>query len=155
MIIPDVNLLLYAYDSGSPFHARASVWWEGCLSGSERIGLPHVVLFGFIRLGTHARVFRDPMTPTEASGHVRSWIEQPPVEVLPPDPDHLSRTLSLLESLGAAANLVTDAQLAALAIHYGAILHTADADFVRFPGLRWWNPLTETGSPRLRRPKHP
>lgn len=155
MIIPDVNLLLYAYDSSSSCHARAVDWWEACLSGSERIGLPHVVLFGFIRVGTHARVFREPLTPAEATRHVRAWLEQPVVEVLPPDSDHLLRTLTLLESLGTAANLVSDAQLAALAIHYGAVLHTADADFVRFPGLRWFNPLTGTGTHRIRRSKLP
>ena len=36
---------------------------------------------------------------------------------------------------------LTDAYLAALAIDYQAELHSCDTDFIRFPGLRWKNPL--------------
>ena len=45
MIIPDINLLLYAYDAASPFHPRASVWWSNCLSGAEPVAFPSVVIF--------------------------------------------------------------------------------------------------------------
>ena len=47
----------------------------------------------------------------------------------------------LLRGLGTAGNLTTDAHLAALAMEYQATLHTTDADFARFPGLKWENPL--------------
>lgn len=151
MIIPDINLLLYAYDAGSPFHAKAAGWWQRCLSSTETVGLLHVVLFGFVRIATNARAFASPMTSTEAAGHVRSWLEQPPVQVVNPGPDHLRQTLKLLEDLGTAGNLVSDAQMAALAMDHGAVLHTADTDFVRFQGLRWFNPITETGSANLLR----
>ncbi len=141
MIIPDLNLLLYTYDSGSPFHAKAAAWWQECLSGKEPVGLPLVVVFGFVRITTHSRVFRSPMTPSEAARHVRSWQAQPVVQILEPCPDHVESVLNLLESLSAAGSLVTDAQIAALTIEYEAVLHTADTDFMRFPGLRWHNPL--------------
>lgn len=150
MIVPDINLLLYAYDSSSPFHSKAAHWWQSCLSGTEPVGLLHVVVFGFVRIATHARAFQNPMTSAEAAGHVRSWLAQPPVQVLDPGPDHLRHTLQLLETLGTAGNLVSDAQMAALAMDYEAVVHTADADFVRFQGLRWFNPITGTGSGRLR-----
>jgi uncharacterized protein len=153
VIIPDINLLLYAHDSSSPFHAQAVAWWQSCLSGTESIGLLHVVTFGFVRIATNSRAFVNPMTAAEAAGHVRSWLEQPPVQVIAPGPDHLRQTLELLETLGTAGNLVSDAQMAALAMDHGAVLHTADSDFVRFPGLRWFNPITATGSARLRRTK--
>ncbi len=153
MIIPDINLLLYAYDSSSPFHPKAAGWWQSCLSGTEPVGLLHVVTFGFVRIATNARAFLNPMTPAEAAGHVRSWLEQPPVQVLDPEPDHIRHTLKLLETLGTAGNLVSDAQMAALAMDQDAVLHTADTDFVRFQGLRWFNPLTATGSASLRRIK--
>ncbi len=142
MIIPDLNLLLYAYDVGSPFHAKSKAWWEHCLSGEEPVGIPTLVAFGFVRLGTHARVFRQPMTPGEAARHVRSWLAQPVARILEPGDGHLERVLALLETLETAGNLVTDAQLAALAMEHTAVLHTADADFLRFPGLKWLNPLT-------------
>jgi hypothetical protein len=47
----------------------------------------------------------------------------------------------LLEPLGTAGNLTTDAHLAALALEHDAELCSVDADFSRFPGLRWSNPL--------------
>ena len=151
MIIPDINLLLYSYDSDSPFHGKAAAWWQACLSGAEPVGLPQVVVFGFVRVGTNARVFRNPFTPAEAAGHVRAWWAQPVVRPLSCGPDHVERVLRLLEALGTGANLVTDAQIAAIAMEHEAVLYTADADFVRFPGLRWLNPLTGAGSRSLRK----
>ena len=142
MIVPDVNLLLYAYDANSRFHAAAAAWWRACLSGSEPVGLLSVVVFGFVRISTSARVFENPLTPGEAAGHIRAWLAQPIVQVLEPRDTHIDRVLSLLESLGTGANLVTDAQIAALVIESDAVLHTADADFLRVSGLRWFNPLT-------------
>jgi uncharacterized protein len=141
MIIPDVNLLLYAYDSDSPFHAKAAAWWQDCLSGPEPVGIPAVVIFGFIRIGTHPRVFLNPLSPAEAAELVRSWIAQPMAQILDGGSNHLDRVLHLLDAIGTAGNLVTDAQIAAFAIEYEAVLHSADSDFTRFPGLRWKNPL--------------
>lgn len=151
MIVPDINLLLYAYDARSPFHAKAAAWWRKCLSGNEAVGLPPVVAFGFARIGTHPRVFENPMTPAEAAGHIRSWLARPEVKLLEPRGDHVEQVLKLLEALGAAGNLVTDAQIAALAIEHGAVLHTADTDFFRFPGLRSLNPLSGARSARVPR----
>ncbi|MBN9690524.1 MAG: PIN domain-containing protein [Verrucomicrobia bacterium] len=149
MIVPDINLLIYTYDASSPFHSKAVPWWQSCLSGTEPVGLLHVVLFGFVRIVTHPRAFRNPMTVAEATGHVCSWLEQPPVQVVAPEADHVRDTLKLLETLGTAGNLVSDAQIAALVMNNGAVLHTTDADFVRFPRLRWFNPITGAGSSRL------
>jgi len=153
MIVPDVNLVLYAYDSASAFHVKARRWWEELLSGTERVGLAEVVIFSFMRLGTSSRAFQHPLLPSEAAGHVRSWLAQPCVSLVTRDPDHVEQVLVLLEKLGAAGNLVTDAQLAALTIQNGAILHTADSDFVRFPTLRWFNPISGRGSDSVRHRK--
>ncbi len=153
MIVADINLLLYAYDSRSPFHSKAAAWWQRCLSGAEPIGLAQVVLFGFVRIATNGRVFRNPMTAIEAAEHVRAWQTQPVVQILEPRVDHVAQVLKLLEALGTAGNLVSDAQLAALAIEHGAVLHTADADFLRFRGLRWFNPITGVASRGLPRTK--
>ncbi len=87
MIVADVNLLMYAYDSSSPHHDAAAEWWKGCMTGGEEIGLAAVVVFGFVRL-------------------------------------------------------TTDAQIAALTRQEKAVLHSNDTDFLRFPGIRWHNPLT-------------
>ena len=142
MIVPDVNLLLYSYDSSSPFHAKAAAWWQACLDGGEAVLLPEVVAFGFVRVSTNSRAFHKPFTAAEAVAHVRSWLGQEIVSIPELAPDHFERVLTLLEKLGSAGNLVTNAQIAAVAMANGAVLHTADADFMRFAGLRWLNPLT-------------
>lgn len=151
MIIPDINLLLYAYDSSSPFHSKSAAWWQDCLSKNEPVGLPQVVVFGFVRIGTNLHVFQNPMTPAEAAGHVRSWLAQPITQILEPRADHVGQVLKLLETVGTAGNLVTDAQIAAQAIEHSAVLHTVDTDFLRFSGLRWFNPISGQRSGRLAR----
>ena len=153
MIVPDINLLLYAYDSDSPFHSKATAWWQACLSGIEPVGLAQVVVFGFVRIGTNSRVFQNPMTATEAADHVRSWQSQPVVQILEPQADHVAHVLKLLETLGTAENLANDVQLAALALEHGAVLHTADSDLLRFRELRWLNPITGVASRGLTRSK--
>jgi toxin-antitoxin system PIN domain toxin len=144
VIVPDVNLLLYAYDSSSPFHARARAWWSGCLSGTEAVGLTHAVVFGFVRVGTNARVYQDPWTLADATSHVRAWLARRAVRLLLPDVDHVDRVLDLLAAAGSAGgNLVTDAQIAALALQHGADVHTADRDILRFKGVRCRFPLDD------------
>jgi uncharacterized protein len=150
VIIPDINLLLYAYDSDSPFHGQAETWLQRCLSAPEPVGFPPAVLFGFMRIATHGRVFQHPMTPAEAAGHVRSWLAQPCTQILDGGALHIDAVLNLLEEIGTAGNLVTDAQIAVLAMEHDAVLHTADADFLRFPKLRWFNPLTGLASAKPR-----
>ena len=153
MIVPDINLLLYAYDAASPYHSAASAWWEACLSGTEPVGIAPVVVFGFARIATSGRVFRSPMAASEAAGHIRSWQSQSVVRILQPGVDHLEQVLVRLEALGTAGNLVTDAQIAAIVMDHAAVLHTSDSDFVRFRGLRWFNPITGLSSRRLSRYK--
>jgi uncharacterized protein len=141
MILPDANLLLYAYDRESPFHKRAARWWSGLLSGEEPVGLCPVVVFAFLRLSTHPKVFERPLAVAEATDRIRTWTERPNARMLYPGPKHLDLVCSLLGAAGTAGNLVTDAQVAAFALEYGAEIHSADTDFARFKGVRWSNPL--------------
>jgi toxin-antitoxin system PIN domain toxin len=141
MILPDANLLLYAYDSASPFHRPAARWWSALLSAPEPVGLCPVVAFAFLRLATHPRVFARPMEVADASRIIASWLARPNVRLLAPGPGHVAHVCRLLAHAGTGANLVTDAQLAALALEHSATIHTADTDFARFPGVDWKNPL--------------
>ena len=142
MIIPDANLLLYAHDTTCPFHERARVWWEACLSGREPVGLTHPVIFAFVRVGTSGRAFANQMALQEASDHVSSWLSRANTLVLEPDADHVRSVLELLAAAGSAGgNLVTDAQVAALAIAHRGVVNTADRDFMRFPRLTCHFPL--------------
>ena len=142
MIIPDANLLLYAYDKESPFHKESARWWSKLLSGHEPVGLCSVVVFSFLRLTTHPKVFIHPMTVQEATERVRAWMDRPNVRMLHPNPAHFASVCALLEAAGTGGNLVSDAQIAALALEYNAEIHTADTDFNRFKGITWSNPLS-------------
>jgi len=141
MILPDINLLAYAYNAQAQAHARARAWWEDCLSGSRPVGLAWAVMLGYLRIMTSRRVLVDPYDAGEALGHIRSWLERPPVQIIQPGPRHLDLLDNLVTEAGAAAGLTTDVHLAALAIEHQAELHSNDADFSRFSGLRWIDPL--------------
>jgi toxin-antitoxin system PIN domain toxin len=141
MIIPDINLLVYAYNTEDPSHTRARAWWEELLNGPDPVGLPWVTISGFLRLVTHPRVFVDPMSVSQATEHVRSWLDLPSVMTVESGKKFSGIFLSLLDESGTAGNLTTDAYLAALAKEHQAELHSNDSDFSRFKGLRWRNPL--------------
>jgi len=142
MIVPDINLLLYAVIDTFPAHEQAKTWWEGLLGGSAYVGLPSVVVFGFIRIATNPRIFDTPMSGTEATTRVDRWLQQPRVHHVHGGQRHLQIAFDLIERLGTAANLTTDIQIAAIAIETQAEVHSNDGDFGRFPGLRWTNPLS-------------
>lgn len=139
MILPDANLLLYAYDRASPFHARASAWWKECLEGDEAIGIASVTAFAFVRIATNPRVFTMPMSAREAIGHITQWLDVPDVRFV--EAAYPNRVFDLVKEIGTAGNLVSDAQLAAIAFEEGGVVHTADHDFRRFKGLRCVYPL--------------
>jgi len=141
LIVPDVNLLLYATIDAFAEHAAARRWWEERLNGDAEIGLAGAVLFGYIRIATNPRVFDPPLPVDDCLARVESWLSRPQVSFLLPGPRHIEIAFRLLRELGVAANLTTDVQLAALAIEYQAEIHSNDADFARFPQLRWIDPL--------------
>ena len=141
MILPDVNLLIHAYNSDSRRHAAARTWWEQTLHQPRPVGLAWATVLGFIRIMTHRGILGNPMTVGQAIARSRAWLNHPRVQVLTPGESHSDILFQLLEQLGTAGNLTTDAHLAALAIEYQAELASTDADFARFPGLRWFNPL--------------
>ncbi len=142
MKVPDLNLLIYAIDRGSPWHMLALRWWNGLLSGSQTVALSWTELLGFLRLTTNPRIMRAPLTMDEAFDYIQRWLSHPLTAVIDPTPRHASVLRDLLGQVGTAGNLVSDAHLAALAIEHGAELCSADRDFGRFPGLRWVNPLS-------------
>jgi toxin-antitoxin system PIN domain toxin len=142
MILPDVNLLIYAYNTNSPEYSAARAWWEEALTQDKPpIGLAWTVILGFLRISTSRSAFVEPKRVAEATAVVRSWLAHPAVRVITPGERHAEIFLGLIEEAGVAGNLTSDAHLAALAIEYRAELATNDTDFSRFHGLRWFNPL--------------
>lgn len=140
-MILDVNVLIYAADSASPHHERAREWLAIALRGDRRVGIPWQTVGGFVRIVTHPRAMRRPLTTAEAWAVVDSWFAVPVVWVPPAG----ERTVRILERLmldqHLSSSMTTDAQLAALAIEHGVAVVSADTDFARFPDLVWINPL--------------
>ena len=141
MIVPDVNLLLHAHNSGSRRHAAARPWWEGLMNGTVTVGLPWAAILGFVRIATDRTILGNPLDVDGTRARVRSWLARPQTVLIHPGERHADILFGLLDELGAAADLTASAHLAALAIEHQAELHSTDADMARFPGLRWRNPL--------------
>lgn len=141
MIVLDANLLLYAYDSASSHHEKARNWIEATFSAAAPVGLPWPTISAFLRIMTNPKLPGERFSISEAVDVVNQWIEQPNIRVLVPGEDHWTLFRQMLIEGQARGPLASDAQLAALTIEYGGVLHTTDRDFARFPGLRWKNPL--------------
>ena len=141
MILVDANLLLYAEDSLSEHHEASRVWWDDQLSGTDPVGLCWPVLNAFIRIGTNPRLHQRPLTLKEATERVQNWFDQWCVRIVQPTDQHWTIFQRMLRCGNAVGNLVSDAHLAALAVEHNCVLHSTDADFSRFRGLKWKNPV--------------
>lgn len=137
----DANVLLYAIDEGSPRHDAAKAWVEGALNGDRRVAVPWQTLGAVARIATHPRVLTSPLTGSQAAAVIEAWLACPVVWV-PSAGERTARILcQLLRRPGVTGNLVTDAQLAALAIEHGLQLVSTDSDFARFEQVEWLDPL--------------
>ena len=137
MIIPDLNILLYAVNEASPHNATARDWLEDTLNhGREDVGLPWAVYLGFLRLTTNPRIFAQALTVQTSNEWLDNLVGHPSVSLLNPGRAHTGILRHLLLSVGTGGNLTTDAHLAALALEQDATFVTGDRDFLRFPGLK-------------------
>jgi toxin-antitoxin system PIN domain toxin len=139
--IPDVNILLYAYNADAPQHPAAVAWLKGLFDSGETIGLPWSIIWGFLRICTNPRLWPNPLPAQQAFEIIRGWIAEPGVVVIEPGPRHAEILEHLVIECRAGGPLVSDAVLAALALEFGATLASTDRDFGRFPDLRWVNPV--------------
>ncbi|CAA9242968.1 MAG: Toxin 1, PIN domain [uncultured Chloroflexi bacterium] len=141
MILPDVNVLVYAHRGDAPDHARYAAWLEEVAGGDAAFGLADLVLSGFLRVVTHPRVFTPPTPLDDALGFVEGLRARPNYVPVAPGPRHWELFTGLCRRAGARGNLIPDAYLAALAIESGSEWITSDRGFARFSGLRWRHPL--------------
>jgi toxin-antitoxin system PIN domain toxin len=142
MIVIDVNLLIYAYDTNCNEHHLAREWVEDTFSGDEPIGLPWQNISAFLRIVTYPGLMGERFTMGRALTIVDQWVEMPHVRTLTPGERHWVLFREMLVKGDVRGKLTGDAALAALTIEFGGVLYTNDRDFARFPGLRWVNPLT-------------
>jgi uncharacterized protein len=141
VIVVDANILLYAYDAAAIQHRKARRWIQTVFSSGALVGLPWQTVQAFLRIVTNPRLPGERFTLEDAARLVDTWLDQPNVRPLAPGDHHWRLLRQIMIDGQARGPLITDAQLAALTIEVGGILHTTDRDFARFPGLRWTNPL--------------
>ena len=141
MILPDANLLIYAYSPRSPQHEASRLWLETVLSGIETVLLTWPTVWAFLRITSNPNVFERPLSIQEAINVVTSWIARPNVAVVGVGNRHWEILRTLLEDGQCQGPLVSDAVLAAIAVEHGGVVHTTDRDFARFGQLELRNPL--------------
>ena len=133
MFLVDANVLVYAADSSSIHHEPSAAWLDAALNGSKQVGLPWQCIGSFLRLVTNPRVMETPMSSNDAWAQIQRWLDAPTAWIPPAG----LRTAALLgEVLGnsqVTGNLISDAQLAAIALEHGLTVVTLDSDFGRFP----------------------
>jgi hypothetical protein len=140
-MLVDANLLLYAKIREYPEHGRARAWLDGVLNADFKVGIAWPTVQAFVRISTNARLFPRALSPDLALRQVEEWLALPNVWSPLPTERHLETLGRVIRQARAVGNLVSDAELAALALQHGLELQSTDGDFARFSGLRWKNPL--------------
>jgi toxin-antitoxin system PIN domain toxin len=146
MILPDVNVLVYAHREDAVDHTSYRQWLEGILQSGQPYGISEHVLSGFLRAVTHPRVFTPPSPFGSALDFSNQIRDQANCRVVAPGSRHWQIFTGLCQSLSASGNLIPDVWFAALAIESDCEWITTDRGFERFPGLRWRHPLTGRAS---------
>ena len=140
-MLVDANVLLYSVDEDSPFHVAARDWTVAALNGPQRVGIPWISLWAFIRIVTNPRALAQPLTPRSAWDYVQGWLDAPATWIPTAGRGHREILGSLLVQHDLRAGLVTDAVLAAICIEHGLTMISADSDFARFHQIAWVNPV--------------
>ncbi len=141
MILPDVNVLLYAFRTDSEQHRGCRRWLEGVINGHTTYGLSPQVLSGVLRIATHPRIFVQPSRREDVLSFVSLLLDQPHCHIVQPGSRHWQIFCDLCRKVDARGNLIQDAWFAALAIEAGCEWITTDRDFARFEDLRWRAPV--------------
>lgn len=140
LLLVDVNVLLGAALTASPFHGSAREWLDKALAGREPVAVPSIVASGFLRIATNRRALVEPLEPDEAWGFLSAVLASPATQVINPGPRHWALFRELCDEVSPRGNDVADAYLAAMALETQATWVSFDRGFARFPRLRWLLP---------------
>ena len=140
MILPDVNVLIYAFRKDTPHYATCRRWLNDTIQAAAQFGVSPLTLAAVVRIVTNPRVFRDPSPPAEAFAFCNNLLSQPHADTVEPGARHCDIFRRLCLETETRGPRVTDAWFAALAIEHGCTWITLDRDYARFPGLNWQAP---------------
>jgi hypothetical protein len=140
MIAIDTNLLVYAHRSRVPQH-RASRRAIERAAARGRWGFALASVAEFWAVTTHPSSEGRPSTPADAVAYLEALTDAG-AETWEPGPGFGARLTQLAADLGVSGPRVFDLQIALTSFECGATeVWTADARFVKLPGLRLHNPL--------------
>jgi toxin-antitoxin system PIN domain toxin len=106
MLLPDVNVLVYAHRRDLPDHRRNGPWLDGVVNGPESFGLSDSVLSGCVRVFTHPRVFAKPSTLAEALAFSNVLRSAPNCVRVEPGERHWDLFQALCREANARGNLI-------------------------------------------------
>jgi hypothetical protein len=143
MFVVDTNILIYAADRASTHHKQARSLLESYTARGEPWAITWSVVYEFLRVVTHPRVFESPWSTAEALEFVSILLDAPSLVVLSEGTQHLAVLQDLLDEQPATAgNLLHDAHLVALMREHGIRrIQTLDKDFDQFADIERLNPF--------------
>ena len=138
----DANILLYASDTSSPFHAEAESFLQSCISRRDLFYLSWPSIMAYLRIATHPSIFDEPLTPEDAMANVETLLNLPHCRCLSEEDGFWETWRTVTDETQVRGNLVPDAHLAALLRFHGVRrLYTHDRDFRRFDFLDVKDPV--------------
>jgi toxin-antitoxin system PIN domain toxin len=140
MILPDVNVLVAAFQEDHQFHQTCRAWLERTLRSDQAYGVSELALSGFARIVTSPRAMRSPATLDDALQFAGAILRPSHAVRLSPGPRHWDIFTRVCRESHVKGDTVTDAYFAALAIEHGCEWITLDGDFARFADLKWRRP---------------
>jgi toxin-antitoxin system PIN domain toxin len=140
MILPDVNVLIYAFRQDVPQHSICRPWLNSLIEGETRFGVSPLALRALVRITTNLRAYRQPSTIEEAFAFCDNLLGQPHCQVVEPGERHWDIFKRLCVDTDTRGPRVTGAWYAALSLEWGCEWITLDRDYARFPGLKWRAP---------------
>jgi uncharacterized protein len=140
MVLPDVNILVFAFRPHMPEHPRCREWLQSVVDENSLFGISPLSLAALVRVTTNKRIWKEPSSIVDAFRFNDYLLAQPHCQIVEPGERHWEIFKRLCVETESGGPLVTDAWYAALAIEWGCEWITLDRDYARFPGLRWRPP---------------
>ncbi len=141
MIVPDTNILIYAFNASVPQHRQAASWWEEAVNSGSLIGVPAVVFLSFVRLLTGRQIVDNPYTAEQLFGLTDEWWERPSVRLLHTTEKTFGLFRTLVEKYNLSGSATSDALIAAFVVEHRGLLISNDTDFLRFKEIKVENPF--------------
>lgn len=143
MLVVDANVLVYAANEDSPYHAGCRSWLERQSSRTDAWYTTWPILYEFMRVTTHRRVLPRPLSLANAWEFIAALLASPGLDVLVPTERHADVAAQVLTELPhLSGNILHDAHTAILMREHGIRrVCTRDTEFHRFPFIEVVDPL--------------